>query len=185
MPAQEYLIIKHLTIKEIACLFSHVKITNSGCWEWLAGQSGKYGKVKFRQRTELAHRLFYAWLVAPLPRRQKGKKTPQLDHVVCSYPRCCNPAHVKLVTPQENTLRSNNPPAQNARKIHCTRGHVLPSAPNGNGTYGRECRACKSEKYHSMTSQQRKQRQERMAKNYIRRKQQLTQGFTHHASTDL
>lgn len=163
MANQEYLIIEHLSIKEIGCVFSHIKVTATGCWEWQAGRSGKYGKVKFRQRTELAHRLLYAWTVEPIPKRVKGEKTPQLDHLVCDNPICCNPSHVKLVAPRDNSLRSPYAPAGiNARKTHCPKGHPLPAS--------RDCLQCHRDRYHNESPEQRERRKRRVAADYQRYK---------------
>lgn len=181
MANQEYLIVEHLSIKEIACIFSHIKITATRCWEWQAGRSGKYGKIKFRSRTELVHRVFYAWLIGPLPKRIKGQRTQQLDHLVCNNPPCCNPAHLKLVAPKENILRSDKAPAGvNARKTHCRNEHPLPIAPSGKGTYGRDCNACHRNRYHNESPEKRLHRQQRIARNFKRR----YYGLTQNASTE-
>lgn len=164
MPEQEYLTVDHLTTKELTRIFSKIKVTAAGCWEWQGKRNkGGYGSLKFRGRDENIHRVVYAWAVEPLPRRISGQKTPQIDHIVCSNPPCCNPVHLKLVTPKENSLRSNNAAALNSRKTHCLNGHLLPLEAVGKGTYGRECRQCKRDKRASETPEQREHRRQQVA----------------------
>lgn len=171
MPEQEYLIVEHLSTKELTRIFSKIKINNqTGCWEWQAKRSrGGYGCIKFRRRDESVHRVIYAWAVEPLPRKVAGQKTPQLDHFTCDNPPCCNPVHLKLVTPKANALRSNNPAAINSRKTHCSRGHLLPLQPSGKGTYGRECRQCKNDKRGILETPERREERRRQVAEYEQR----------------
>lgn len=165
MPEQEYLIVEHLSIKELTRIFSKIKVTERSCWEWQAKRNGNgYGNLKFRGRWEMAHRVIYAWAVERLPRRIKGQRTPQLDHLICDNPSCCNPSHVKLVPPKENSLRSSVAPAAvNARKTHCPNGHLLPSQPSGKGTYGRYCYPCRRKRRANETPEQREHRRQQVA----------------------
>lgn len=73
---------------------------NTGCWLWEGRwDSGNgYGKVSWRGRTWMAHRLVYVLLVGPIPEGH------HLDHR-CRVRPCCNPDHLEPVTPRENTLR--------------------------------------------------------------------------------
>lgn len=126
-----YLTVEHLSTSELRKFFSNIERTTGGCWSWTASlDSCGYAMSFYRGRKEKAHRLFYAFLVAPLP-RGLGRTIPQLDHIVCSNKRCCNPAHLALVTPRANSLRGNNgTTAVNARKTQCPRGHVLVKEAN-------------------------------------------------------
>lgn len=140
--ADGYLSIPRPDRKEIARIFSKITIdAKTGCWIWTAGRSHKYGKLKFRRRTELAHRFMYAWLVEPIPKGQ-GATVPQIDHIVCNRHLCCNPAHLALVLPRANILRSDNAASKNARKTHCKNGHPLPETRN-RWDGGRECKICR------------------------------------------
>lgn len=144
MAAAKYLTIDRLSAAEIARIFSKIKIDPvKGCWLWTGGRSTHgYGKIKFRRRDLSTHRMMWAWIVGPLPNGQ-AKDIPNIDHFVCDTKLCCFPAHMKLVLPRENTLRSNNPPARNSRRTHCKKGHELPKEPRYGE--GRTCRTCRDE----------------------------------------
>ena len=138
----QYLTVPHLSIKEITRIFSKISVNEAtGCWEWTGGLNrGGYGKIKYHGKDLTAHRLMYAWIVGPIP-VGLGKDILQLDHIVCDNRRCCFPAHIKLATIRENTLRGRGQPAINARKMHCIRGHLLPKTTVSWG--GRECPICR------------------------------------------
>lgn len=152
MPKIEYLIVNYLSTKDITRIFSRIKvIPETGCWEWQGArlkQSG-YGVIRYQHTTETLHRLLYAWAVGPLPKRKRGEPlygTKELDHVVCSNKRCCNPCHVLLVTHKFNSLRSSSPPALNSQKTHCHKGHLLPPEPTefyADGSSTRRCIFCR------------------------------------------
>lgn len=116
-----------------------------GCWNWpTKPMNTGYGLSYVRQpdgslRKANTHRLAYEMLVGPVPAGM------HLDHL-CSNRRCCNPAHLEVVTPRENIMRGVGPSAQNARKTHCSLGHALDMAntyitPSGERT----CRECRRE----------------------------------------
>lgn len=151
MPEQEYLAIEKLSIKEIAHLFSKIRVNPlTGCWEFTgAPNTYGYGQVWFRERYELLHRIFYAWAVEPLLRGSR-KDIPQLDHVVCDNRPCSNPAHVKLTSLVSNVLRAESAGGINSRKTHCIHGHLLPTKPNRPpekkrpDVTGRNCLICRA-----------------------------------------
>ena len=86
------------------------------CWIWLATPSRKYGQFYTGEGRVCAHRYAYELLKGPIP------PGLTLDHL-CRNKKCVNPDHLEPVTGRENTLRGDNPPAQNARKTHCKWGH--------------------------------------------------------------
>lgn len=109
------------------------------CWIWKAGKSDGYGSFCVNGRTVHAHRFAYLNLRGEIP---EGLEP---DHL-CRIRRCVNPFHLELVSQKVNILRGDGPPAQNARKTFCKRGHPLNSTntrirKNGN----RECRICSNE----------------------------------------
>lgn len=159
MPKIEYLIVDHLSTKDIARIFGKVTISKTGCWEWHGArlQQSGYGVIRYQHRTETVHRLLYAWLVEKLPQRKRGQPfgedDRELDHIRCSNKKCCNPIHLKLVSHKSNSLRSNSVTAINSRKTHCPYGHPLPEFANENyGEPTRRCIPCRrnrvKERYH-------------------------------------
>lgn len=108
------------------------------CWEWTAARSRGYGLLRTKGRTTLAHRLVYEEVVGPIP------EGLQIDHL-CRNRSCVNPDHLELVSQAENLARGISPPALNAHKAMCPKGHpydevntaTIPSRPGW-----RYCRAC-------------------------------------------
>lgn len=114
-------------------------VAENGCHIWQGAMNGSgYGVVGVEGRNRYVHRLRYEREVGPIPEGM------HLDHFVCDNPSCCNPAHVRPVTPRENLLRGNTVNAAHAAKTHCPQGHPyagdnLRVTPR---TGGRQCRAC-------------------------------------------
>lgn len=132
-----------ITEKDILRFRSFVREAPSGCWIWRGGGNwndgsrSKYPVFSIGGYSVRAHRFSYQAFV--------GKILPalQVDHI-CRTTMCVNPAHLRAVTPRENTLYGIGPSAQNARKIKCIKGHPfsgfnLLKAKTGS----RICRACK------------------------------------------
>jgi len=72
----------------------------TGCWLWRPGQwtSGNgYGKVCFQGVAYMVHRMVYKVNVGPIPTGYV------LDHQVCHWRACCNPAHLAPTTVKGNT----------------------------------------------------------------------------------
>lgn len=125
-----------------------VTVNSNGCWVW-GGPANGFGYG--RHKRSMAHRLAYVAAKGPIP---KGLQT---DHL-CRNTLCCNPEHLEAVTARENTLRSNNPAAHNARKTHCKNGHELNSAnaytyPSGRR---RRCRVCQREYFRQRYANERR-----------------------------
>lgn len=81
------------------------------CWPWTKGLNDNgYGSLAFRAKSMLAHQVAYVLSVEPVP------DGLELDHTChdpdvcapggdCPHRRCCNPAHLKPVTPSVNKRR--------------------------------------------------------------------------------
>ena len=147
----EYLTIEHLSLKDIIRLFSKIEVSTehfykeTPCWDWTACtyQPG-YAWFWYQGRGHGAHRILYAWLVAPLPCRLNADHS-QIDHL-CRRLICCNPLHMEAVLPKVNEGRSDSPAGINARKTHCKRGHQFTDENTRistvKGKKGRICRTC-------------------------------------------
>ena len=124
---------------------SHIVVDPAtGCWLWTGSNQGRQGYGIYKvavgdQRWVMAHRFCYEFIIGPIPQGLV------LDHGCLTEP-CVNPFHVQAVTSRINTLRGNSPPAVNARKIFCKRGHLLVGGnlyrKVRNGWPVRECRTC-------------------------------------------
>jgi len=115
-------------------------VQENGCWDWVGSKSWGYGMVRRKgYHDSKAHRISYERHVGPIPAGLT------IDHL-CRNRACGNPAHLEVVTMRENALRGGGPPAQNARKTHCPRGHPLSGANLYRYPSGRRwCRICRRE----------------------------------------
>jgi hypothetical protein len=106
----------------------------STCWWWVATTNQKgYGRAWIGGKLVGVHRHFYETFVGLIP------EGLQLDHFACPNPGCCNPAHVRPVTPRENSLRSDTSRAAiNLSRTHCKCGREYDSQQKT----GRTCSAC-------------------------------------------
>ncbi len=107
-----------------------------GCWVWTGavwkGGSNRYGRFGNLR----AHRWSYEHHVGPIP------EGLVIDHL-CRNTLCVNPEHLEAVTDKVNILRGISPPALNALRDECKRGHPLSgdnlvATKSGN----RQCRKC-------------------------------------------
>mgnify|MGYP001601937125 CR=1 FL=1 len=111
---------------------------SNGCWVWGAWTNERgYGLFSPTHRDKIfAHRWAYENINGPIPEGY------QLDHL-CRNRICVNPAHLEVVTPQQNTLRGQSFAAVNARKTHCPQGHPYDLFNTSMHFSGRRrCRAC-------------------------------------------
>lgn len=143
----EYLVVDHLSRKDIRRIFSKIKVDPvTGCWEWIGAlNTYGYGEIWFNGGMEQSHRLLFAWADGPIP-KGVGPAIPNLDHLKCDNPPCCNPAHLILALPRDNAFRGNNISSANAKKTHCKHGHLLPIKPNRPDGSGRRCDTCMKER---------------------------------------
>lgn len=80
----------------------------SGCWVWTRELNREgYGRLEFQGKKQLVHRLMFSIFVGPLV------EGLQVDHIDCISTACCNPEHLRQVSPAGNMqnqrgLRSNN-----------------------------------------------------------------------------
>jgi hypothetical protein len=118
----------------------------TGCWEWTGTLRNGYGaigidSVKTRMTTRYTHRLVYEALVGPIPDDR------QIDHL-CRNRRCCNPAHLEVVTGLVNVRRGTVGQVNGDRKrnqTHCKRGHPLSGENLYRHGIRRHCRRCRTE----------------------------------------
>ncbi len=110
------------------------------CWEWTAGKNKEgYGVFSLRRQPIGAHRFAYELSHGPIQAKLA------IDHL-CRNHSCVRPEHMEPVTSRENSLRGQGPPALNAKKTQCPRGHPY-NEENTIRTKRRErlCRTCKTE----------------------------------------
>ncbi|MBA7558399.1 hypothetical protein ES708_00002 [subsurface metagenome] len=124
-------------IDPLVRFWQKVEIQDNGCWNWTGNINWKgYGGFRFNSHWVKAHRFAYEFLVGPIP------EGLQIDHL-CRNHRCVNPAHMELVTTQENIRRGNH---HNSAKTHCSQGHPFDLFNTYFWQGHRECRACHRER---------------------------------------
>ena len=110
------------------------------CWIWtgVRNKSG-YGRIYVHDkgRPMLAHRVAYELRRGPIP------DALVIDHL-CRTPACINPAHMEVVTNDENFRRGLGNKYRNGMADTCKHGHPM----SGDNVYVRpggsyECRECK------------------------------------------
>ncbi|MFB7461281.1 hypothetical protein [Streptomyces sp. NPDC056188] len=120
------------------------------CWIYTGTITSQgYGQIGVEGKVRQAYKVAYELFIGEVP---PGLELDHLCHTRdlkcisnsdCRHRRCVNPWHLEPVTQRENTRRSNNPSAVNARKTHCIHGHEFSPEntyvkPNGQ----RQCRQC-------------------------------------------
>lgn len=114
-------------------ILSSIEVNEAGCWVWQKYTTPKgYGRIGRLRAHRVAFEVFRGTIPAGL----------EIDHL-CRVRNCVNPDHLEPVTGRENIMRSDAPPAINARKTECDKGHPFDNQnarvrPNGR----RACRRC-------------------------------------------
>jgi hypothetical protein len=92
------------------------------CWIWIPSPTANhYGRLSIDGVMFQAHR--YSWEIL----RGEIPAGLEIDHL-CRTPSCVRPDHMEIVTHKINSLRSIAPPAINAAKTECIRGHQFDTA---------------------------------------------------------
>lgn len=111
------------------------------CWLWTGHTTQGYGTIRVDGRTVRVHRFSWEMVNGPVP------EGLELDHL-CRVRNCVNPDHLEPVTHVENTMRGLAPPAINARRLVCRKGHPLDFSHATSETstgVRRRCRTCQRE----------------------------------------
>ena len=131
-----YGLMRPLNRAELARLNRKIRIQDNDCWEWLGNQTTNgYGKHQIGpgHKERVVHRIAYEHYIGEIPPGM------QLDHL-CRNQICCNPQHMEVVTPSENTKRQDH---KERRKTHCPKGHEYNEKNTRVTKAGkRQCRAC-------------------------------------------
>lgn len=111
---------------------------SGGCWisDWCP--SNRYSTIWWGGRNALVHRLIYEWHKGLIPDGM------EVDHL-CRNKRCCNPAHLEVVTRHENLRRHHEDDMGNVYRpgAYCDRGH--PRAKKVTLKSGeRRCQVCQN-----------------------------------------
>lgn len=134
------------------------------CWLWIgcSKDSSRHDKLLYgrigavvdgKQKTLYVHRVVYVAEIGPIPPGY------EVDHR-CNNTLCCNPCHLRAVTPLVNESRSSSPPSLNRHKDHCPQNHAYDEANTGYRTKSdgrwRYCRTCarlaqRAKRDHGMT----------------------------------
>ena len=118
-------------------LYKKIKIMKNGCVEWTGCKWDGYGVITINKKKWKVHRLEWFLVTHSLPKC--------LDHL-CRNRACINVNHLEPVTLKENILRGFGPPAINARKKLCPKGHSFSFFNYSSGQKGRCCRKCAKER---------------------------------------
>jgi hypothetical protein len=138
---RDYRSIFPLTATELRRLFLRIDDSKGDCWLWTGSVGGGYGRVLLRGTLWQAHRVVYELLVGPVP-------PGCVLHHTCGNKRCCNPAHLEVVTQAENVARDWAMRERRPRRLknYCVKGHEFTQENtlwfSNHGKQTRVCRVC-------------------------------------------
>ena len=105
------------------------------CWIWRGARTGQgYGYLRPNRYAKniLAHRTAYILTY--------GEIAPGMHlHHKCHNRLCCNPAHLRQITPAEHSLMPGHCAGRQVQKTHCPRGHHYDYVANDGS---RRCSIC-------------------------------------------
>ncbi len=113
------------------------------CWEWIGEKSDKgYGRF-YCYKGESGHKGYQYAHRFSLSLVKQTHKGLVIDHI-CRNKGCVNPAHLREVTTQKNTLEnSDGIAARNKLKTRCIHGHEFTEQNTKKRKMGgRDCREC-------------------------------------------
>lgn len=126
------------TIDPCGHIMERVFVDDSGCWLWMGALNGNgYGLISVNGVMRATHRVMLAADLNVSIEDLPDWRVLQTDHI-CKVRRCCNPAHLRLVTPSENTRRRE----PRALVTHCKHGHPFDAENTLATGRRRQCKAC-------------------------------------------
>lgn len=121
----------------------YVPEPNTGCWIWMGRlDRDGYGIISIAGKSRKAHRYAYQTMIGEIPYGMT------IDHL-CRHTFCVNPAHMDVVTAEENTRRGN---ASRVLSGQCRRGHRFMPRTGG-------CKVCQRIRGRRMDEKRRIRRQ--------------------------
>ena len=113
---------------------------DTDCWNFTGFDlSNGYAGFSINSRTYLAHRISYSIF------KEKLVQGMYIDHI-CRNKKCCNPEHLRQVTPKINATENSFSVAVIAlSKTHCPKGHAYDEKNTLITKLGRrKCKACQA-----------------------------------------